>query len=746
MSWSNQGGKIDDEANDHRVIRPQQPQQMQIFVKVMSGRTITLTVALDVSIGAIKEMIRRKERIPISQQRLRYGGKQLEDGKDLDDYRITKESTLHLIARLRGGGPVLESSGKSLSDDKDAVKQDAMLKLRTDAVIGLRNERQRRVTDLRQRWAEERTKREIALLEKKRTQTALKLECAKNAKLAAELAQLEARLKTELGQGEEDVRKHLETTRNMQGQMECMLRQEQAELVSRLQQELQAESSAKRAALSRLGKAKALIEAKAEQVKQLTQCLRYDHVAAPIAMHERTELEVRQNKLHSLHAVWKVFHDAEMNRLDSELYAKWEVFHDAEMNQLDSEWERKFASVQAELEKAKLEAEQKERTFAGLSQEISAGLESVLASKKYGELILVEKWQVDDLELKYASLQAEQAELVKDVKLLEQAEWVKEQKLQQAEARLAEMARLNTERKVSIAGLQASKKYWCTEWHSLHARFTRLDSESLKLKSASLQAQLKLQQAESELEECESELGDCERDLEQTELKLERCEVELGVHKQLSADRLDHLVSLAASDDRLAGLLAALAVSDDQLSRLLATNASTATTGTHDRAVVAAEREVEREVRQSAAPLETRGGSGGQSRPSVGEVDGADQSRPSVGAVDGAGVSDGACAFGVAKAHTERKALRVADSAEIGELETGLEVKTYGHKEGSPTAAPASNAVSNRVTPKCSSSGSGIRDWHSTNALAVSTCVAASTQASNRPGADLASQSRGRAS
>jgi hypothetical protein len=442
-------------------------------------------------------------------------------------------------------------------------------------------------------------------------------------------------------------------------------------------------------------------------------------------MHERTELEVRQNKLHSLHAVWKVFHDAEMNRLDSELYAKWEVFHDAEMNQLDSEWERKFASVQAELEKAKLEAEQKERTFAGLSQEISAGLESVLVSKKYGELILVEKWQVDDLELKYASLQAEQAELVKDVKLLEQAEWVKEQKLQQAEARLAEMARLNTERKVSIAGLQASKKYWCTEWHSLHARFTRLDSESLKLKSASLQAQLKLQQAESELEECESELGDCERDLEQTELKLERCEVELGVHKQLSADRLDHLVSLAASDDRLAGLLAALAVSDDQLSRLLATNASTATTGTHDRAVMAAEREVEREARQSAASaeLETRGGSGGQSRPSV-------------GAVAGAGVSDGACPFGVAEADTERKALRVADSAEIDELETGLEVRTYGHEEGSPTAAPASNAVSNRVTPKCPSSGSGIRDWHPTNALAVSTCAAASPQASNRSRAE----------
>ena len=144
----------------------------------------------------------------------------------------------------------------------------------------------------------------------------------------------------------------------------------------------------------------------------------------------------------------------------------------------------------------------------------------------------------------------------------------KEQKLQQAEARLAEMARLNTEREVKIAGLQASKKYWCTEWYSLHARFTRLGSECLKLKSASLradekakleaeqkerksaglelkfaslqaelekakfEAEQKLQQAESELEECESELGECELELGQTELKLERCEVELGVQKQ----------------------------------------------------------------------------------------------------------------------------------------------------------------------------------------------------------------------
>jgi hypothetical protein len=108
---------------------------MQVFIKGMTGRTITLTVALNASIEAIKEMIWRTERIPISQERLCYGGKQLEDGKGLDDYHILEKSPLHLIARLRGGGPEPEygcadSSGKSLGDGKDAVKQDAVNNLR----------------------------------------------------------------------------------------------------------------------------------------------------------------------------------------------------------------------------------------------------------------------------------------------------------------------------------------------------------------------------------------------------------------------------------------------------------------------------------------------------------------------------------------------------------------------------------------------------------------------------------------
>jgi len=75
-----------------------------VFVKLLTGKTIGVNVRTTDKIESVKEFVSEKHSIPVDQQRLIFSGKTLEDKNCISDYNIQKDSTIHLVVRIKGLG------------------------------------------------------------------------------------------------------------------------------------------------------------------------------------------------------------------------------------------------------------------------------------------------------------------------------------------------------------------------------------------------------------------------------------------------------------------------------------------------------------------------------------------------------------------------------------------------------------------------------------------------------------------